>query len=271
MKVAVAHNNNPETLKVAKHLKELLKENHIIYDAKYPDIVITVGGDGTLINAFHRYANQVDSIKFIGVHTGHLGFYTDWHSYDVDKMVEALKLQQAEAAKYPLLDVTLITYAGDEKHFLALNESAIKRVSHTLEADIYIDDQLFENFRGDGVCVSTPTGSTAYSKSLGGAVIHPELKALQMTEIASINNRVFRTLSAPIVIAPDQKITVIPNTDHFVMTIDGERTNVMNAKKIIYQISRHSIQFDRFGHHHFWSRVKTAFISDNGENDHDDV
>lgn len=265
MKVAIAHNNYKNTLEVVAHLKDLLSKKNIVYDEKYPDIVITVGGDGTLINAFHRYANQVDSIRFIGVHTGHLGFYTDWRNYDIDKMVDALLLQKGESAKYPLLDVKMITESNEERHFLALNESAIKRVSHTLEADVYIEDQLFENFRGDGLCVSTPTGSTAYSKSLGGAVIHPGLKALQMTEIASINNRVFRTLSAPIVIAPDQWITIVPNTDHFVMTIDGERKDVRNAKKIIYRISKHSIQFDRFGHHHFWSRVKTAFINDEEE------
>lgn len=267
MKVAIAHNNNPVTLEVVAHLKQLLEKEKVIYDEKYPDIVITVGGDGTLINAFHRYSNQVDSIRFIGVHTGHLGFYTDWRNYDIQKMVEALTLKKGASAKYPLLDVTMITYGGERRHFLALNESAIKRVSHTLEADVYIDDHLFENFRGDGLCVSTPTGSTAYSKSLGGAVIHPALKALQMTEIASINNRVFRTLSSPIVIAPSQWITIVPNTDHLIMTLDGERTNVQNAKKIIYRISSHSIQFDRFGHHHFWNRVKTAFISDNNDDD----
>ena len=266
MRVTIAHNNNEKTLKVVKHLRECLEEKNVVFDAKYPDVVITVGGDGTLINAFHRYENQVDSIRFIGVHTGHLGFYTDWRNYDVEKMVDALTLRKAESAKYPLLEVNLITESGEEKRYLALNESAVKRVSHTLEANVYIDDQLFENFRGDGLCVSTPTGSTAYSKSLGGAVIHPRLKALQMTETASINNRVFRTLSAPIVIAPDQWITIVPNSDHFVMTIDGERIDVRNAKKIVYRISGHVIQFDRFGHHHFWSRVQDAFIGENNGN-----
>jgi NAD+ kinase len=88
-----------------------------------------------------------------------------------------------------------------------------------------------------------------------------------MTEIASINNRVFRTLSSPIVIAPDQWISIVPNADHFVMTVDGARIDVRNAKKIEYRISRHSIQFDQFGHHHFWSRVQNAFIGDNEKND----
>lgn len=262
MKVTIAHNNYDKTLQTVAYLKKLLKEKDVIFDAKYPDVVISVGGDGTLINAFHRYENQVDSVRFVGVHTGHLGFYTDWRNYDVDKMVDALLLTDGEVAKYPLLEIKMLTESGETRYHLAVNESAVKRVSHTLEADIYINDELFENFRGDGLCVSTPTGSTAYSKSLGGAVIHPRLKALQMTEIASINNRVFRTLSAPIVIAPDQWITIVPNADHFVMTVDGARIDVRNAKKIEYRISHHSIQFDRFGHHHFWSRVQDAFIGD---------
>ena len=262
MKVTIAHNNYDKTLQTVAYLKKLLKEKDVIFDAKYPDVVISVGGDGTLINAFHRYENQVDSVRFVGVHTGHLGFYTDWRNYDVDKMVDALLLTDGEVAKYPLLEIKMLTESGETRYHLAVNESAVKRVSHTLEADVYINDELFENFRGDGLCVSTPTGSTAYSKSLGGAVIHPRLKALQMTEIASINNRVFRTLSAPIVIAPDQWITIVPNADHFVMTVDGARNDFRNAKKIEYRISHHSIQFDRFGHHRFWSRVQDAFIGD---------
>ncbi|WEV39110.1 NAD kinase [Lactobacillus sp. ESL0680] len=266
MKITIAHNTNEETLRVVAHLKKLLQQkDDVVFDAKYPDVVITVGGDGTLINAFHRYETQISSIRFIGIHTGHLGFYTDWRSDDVDKMVDALFLRQPESTNYPLLEVELETEAGEKRHFLALNESAVKRVSHTLEANVYIEGQLFENFRGDGLCVSTPTGSTAYNKSLGGAVIHPRLKALQMAEIASINNRVFRTLSSPIVIAPDQWITIVPDANHLVMTVDGQHIDVYNAKKITYRISQKVIQFDRFGHTRFWSRVQSAFIGDKND------
>ena len=263
MRITIAHNTNQETLKVVAHLRKLLEtKKGVVFDAKYPDVVITVGGDGTLINAFHRYENQISSIRFIGIHTGHLGFYTDWQGPDVDKMVDALFLREPESAAYPLLDVKLLTEAGEKKHFLALNESAVKRISHTLEAKVYIDNQLFENFRGDGLCISTPTGSTGYNKSIGGAVIDPRLHALQLAEIASIYNRIFRTLSSPIVLAPEQWITVVPKADHFVMTVDGRRINVRNAKRIDYRISSKEIHFDRFGHTHFWSRVQSAFIGD---------
>ena len=63
-------------------------------------------------------------------------------------------------------------------------------------ADLTINGVDFERFRGDGITVSTPTGSTAYNKSLGGAVLHPTIEALQIAEIASLNNRVYRTLGS---------------------------------------------------------------------------
>ena len=62
MKVTIAHNNYDKTLKTVAYLKEILKKKNVVFDAKYPDVVISVGGDGTLINAFHRYENQVDSV-----------------------------------------------------------------------------------------------------------------------------------------------------------------------------------------------------------------
>ena len=203
MKVALVYNNKVETLAVVRALEKLLEARKIEIDTDQ---------------------NLVDKIRFIGVHTGHLGFYTDWRNFEINKMVDNLTKKQPSSASYPLLELIITTGAGEKKKLLALNEATIKRVSKTLKADVYIRDQFFESFKGDGLCVSTPTGSTAYSKSLGGAVIHPRLKALQMTEIASINNRVFRTLSSPIVIAPDEWITIKPETgsdDHYVVTFDG--------------------------------------------------
>lgn len=261
MKVAIVNNSHKKTIEVVEHLKKLLAEKKISLDEEHPDVVISVGGDGTLLSAFHKYEKLIDSVRFIGVHTGHLGFYTDWRNYDIDQMVDALCTTAPSTSSYPLLELTLVMDDGRQEQFLALNETSIKRISKTLVANIYIKGELFENFRGDGICVSTPTGSTAYSKALGGAVIHPRLKALQMTEIASINNRVFRTIGSPIVIAPDEWITILPNDGHnLIMIIDGHRIPVDHVNRVIYRISKKRIHFDKFGHHHFWSRVGDAFI-----------
>lgn len=146
MKVTIAHNNYDKTLATVARLKDILQKKNVVFDAKYPDVVITVGGDGTLINAFHRYENQVDSVRFIGIHTGHLGFYTDWRNYDIDKMVDALLLTKGEPAKYPLLEIKMLTESGETRYHLAVNESAVKRVSHTLEADVYIMMNYLKTF-----------------------------------------------------------------------------------------------------------------------------
>mgnify|MGYP003034774816 FL=1 len=154
------------------------------------------------------------------------------------------------------------TYAdATSAHYLALNESTLKRLNGTMRTEVYIKGDFFESFRGDGLCVSTPTGSTAYSKSNGGAVIHPRLDALQMTEIASINNRVFRTLSSPIITAPDEWVTLEPTgRDDYVMTVDQFVINPPTIKQIRYKIAKERIHFARYRHMHFWDRVEDAFI-----------
>lgn len=67
-------------------------------------------------------------------------------------------------------------------------------------ADVMVSDVILERFRGDGLSVSTPTGSTAYNKSLGGALLYPTIEAMQLAEISSLNNRVYRTLGSSIVV-----------------------------------------------------------------------
>ena len=199
-KIAIVSNRQSQSQMVSKILAEKLLKNHFPIDEKNPDVVISVGGDGTLLKAFHQFESQLDKVKFIGVHTGHLGFYTDWRDYEIAQLIENLLKDESKSVNYPILDIEIEFFNGEKASYKALNESTIRRVNRTLVGDIYISGNKFEKFRGDGLSVSTPTGSTAYNKSVGGAVIHPSIKAIQLTEIASLNNIVFRTLGSPIII-----------------------------------------------------------------------
>src|SRR5699024_6433816 len=211
MKIGIVQNQTPKSEAVYHKLRQLLKKNGLEVNNEEPDIVISIGGDGTLLSAFHKYTHRLDRTRFIGVHTGHLGFYTDWREYQLEELVESLLEDEGESISYPLLQVEMTCEEEKvTKRFLALNEATIKLIDGTLVCDVYIKEEYFESFRGDGLCVSTPTGSTGYNKSIGGAVIHPRLEALQMTELASLNNRVFRTLSSPLIIAPDEWIQLTP-------------------------------------------------------------
>ncbi|GEK06023.1 NAD kinase [Schleiferilactobacillus harbinensis] len=261
MKIAIFSNDKQKSRMFRRKLMRELRRLDIVVTNQDPDIVITVGGDGTLLSAFHRYAHQIDHIRFIGVHTGHLGFYTDWRDYELPELVEALANDSGQSVSYPLLDVVIQYFDQTKEHYIALNESTIRRVNKTMKTDVYIRSELFESFRGDGLCISTPTGSTAYSKSLGGAVLHPRLEALQMAEIASINNRLFRTLSSPIVIAPDEDITLRPDAqEDYILTIDSFTHRERPISQVTFRVAKERIHFARYRHMHFWDRVEDAFI-----------
>ncbi len=264
LKVAVIHSHVPKSLEAAEKLYLLLEERGHKIDRDSPDIVISIGGDGTLLSAFHLYNHKLDQIRFLGVHTGHLGFYTDWRDYELEELVNSLCSDPGKSVSYPLLDV-LIKYSNGkpDKHFLALNESTIKRGNRTMVADVSIKGELFERFRGDGLSVSTPTGSTAYNKSIGGAVLHPSINAFQLAEIASLNNRVFRTLGSPVIVAKEEWLEIkLQKSADYQVTIDQFNIQQDEIESIEYKIAEERIHFASYRHMHFWHRVRDAFIGE---------
>lgn len=229
-----------------------------------PDYIISIGGDGTLLSAFHHYERFINQSQFIGIHTGHLGFYADWLGEEVNQVLESIldAETQTDSVSYPLLEI-VIRFKGDsQKRFLALNEFAIRSKNGTVVCDVYLRDYKFETFRGDGVCISTPTGSTGLNKSLGGAVIHPSVEAMQMSEMASLNNVVYRTLSSPIIVPKEEWITLKPvQVDHhFFMSIDNIVLEGQKIDSIRLQIAPERIHFSSCRHLDFWDRVESSFI-----------
>ena len=263
-KVWIIKNNYQRTLTIASELEALCIEAGFVFDEAHPDIVISVGGDGTMLAALHYYETQLDTVRFIGLHTGHLGFYTDFQEHELEKLIEAIKHETPEEAfRYPLLKVKIQFTDGEVKTHLALNESIIKRASKTLVADVEISDFLFEKFRGDGLAVSTPTGSTAYNKSIGGAVMHPRVKAFQVTEVASLNNLVYRTLGAPMIIAAKDTVTfVLENANDYLLTVDQLEFFYDKIASVTYSLDGGEIAFVNGGHTGFWHRVKNSFIGE---------
>jgi NAD+ kinase len=263
-KVALLASRNPKSEVVSKELWKRLREENFILTPKNPDIVISIGGDGMLLSAFHKYEKLIDRVRFVGIHTGHLGFYTDYRDFEVENLVENLKLDTGARVSYPILNVKVKMTDGRIVEMKALNEATIKRLSKTMVADIIINNVPFERFRGDGISVSTPTGSTAYNKSLGGAVLHPTIEAMQIAEVASLNNRVYRTLGSSIVVPKKDKIVIEPkHSDRYSIAVDNKTIIYDNIDCIEYQIDNSKIHFVATpSHTSFWNRVKDAFIGE---------
>ena len=263
-KIAIVSNYKKHSQDLAQELMRKLRAAGFILTLKNPDIVISIGGDGMLLSAFHRFEKQLDRVRFIGVHTGHLGFYTDYQDFELDQLIQNLKMDQGSRISYPILNVKVLLENGDSFNMKALNESTLKRSDRTMVADVHINRVHFERFRGDGISISTPTGSTAYNKSLGGAVLHPSIEALQIAEMASLNNNIYRTLGSPIIVPKKDKIEVIPTrTDRHTVTIDNRTYTYKNIKKVEYQMDHSKIHFVATpSHTSFWNRVKDAFIGE---------
>lgn len=264
-RVAIVANGKYQSRRVASKLFAVFKEDKGFYlSKKDPDIVISIGGDGMLLSAFHTYEKILDKVRFVGIHTGHLGFYTDYRDFEVEKLIENLRADKGCKASYPVLRAKITLDDGRVVKARALNEVAIKRIEKTMVADVVIDKVKLERFRGDGISVSTPTGSTAYNKSLGGAILHPTMEAMQLTEISSLNNRVYRTLGSSVIVPKKDKIEIIPKRQGvYTVSIDNKTMHYKNVSKIEYCIDNKKIGFVATPFHtSFWERVRDAFIGE---------
>jgi len=227
-----------------------------------PDVVFSFGGDGTMLGAIHKYKDKLENIKFVGVNTGRLGFYTDFEIDELPFVYNIIKTQEYDLNKFNLLEYKL---QSEKKELVgyAVNDLVFTNPIHTQIIDVMINGKYFETFRGTGVLISPPTGSTAYNKSLGGSVIDPHVKAIQLTEIAPINNRVYKSLNSPLVLSEKSKIELKLTSDsNLYLSVDGQYLEFKNLKTISVKLSDKTATFIVKKNTDFFDRVKRSFLSD---------
>lgn len=151
------------------------------------DCAIVLGGDGTMIHAASRLAQK--SIPVFGVNLGHVGFLAGAEAGDLDRALSMLVAGEYHIEERMMLDVL----KGDSFFDTSLNDVVVTRsgFSRIISVLVYVNDRPVFTYRGDGVIVSTPTGSTGYSLSAGGPIVVPTAKAILVTPICphSLNTR----------------------------------------------------------------------------------
>lgn len=171
---------------------------------KYCDLMIVVGGDGSLLHATR--AALPHDVPMIGINRGRLGFLTDIRPNEINTLLAAvLEGEYIEETRF-LLDARIFHDKNVLTSDMALNDVVLTPgdVSHMIEFEIFINDEFVLNQRADGIIVATPTGSTAYALSGGGPIIHPQLNAIVLVPMFP------HTLSSrPIVIDSTSKINII--------------------------------------------------------------
>lgn len=245
---------------IAAELKNKLK-GILEYDDSTPDLIISVGGDGTMLYALHQFYHLVSNVYFLGVHTGTLGFYTDYMASEVDQLVNDIKEDKYEISKRSILETTLYTSTSEKKYY-SLNEVRIENTHYTQVLDVYINNEHLETFRGNGICVSTPSGSTAYNKSLGGSVIHPCLQAMQLTEIAGIHHNAYRSLGSSLILGSDHVITLkAKDAKDAILGVDQHVYPLEDFNKVEIRLANSTMKCIQYRPLTFVSRIRRSFIT----------
>ena len=168
------------------------------------DLVIAVGGDGTLLYAAGLVAER--DIPLLGINRGRLGFLTDVLPQDMVASIDAVLAGQCVADRRPLLQARLHSPQGDESSRLALNDVVFNRLEtgRMLNFETRIDGRYVNSHGGDGMVVATATGSTAYALSCGGPIVEPQLDVLVVAPISP------HTLSdRPILVSGSSRIDIV--------------------------------------------------------------
>jgi NAD+ kinase len=222
---------------------------------KHSDLVIVVGGDGTLLHAARVLSKQ--NIPLLGINLGRLGFLVDISPDEmIQSLNEILNGQYEQECRF-LLEVSMGDESSGKQNILAFNDVVLHKwnIARMIEFQTYVDDQLVNDQRSDGLIVSTPTGSTAYALSGGGPLLHPSLNAIVMVPICphTLSNR-------PIVVDGDSMIEIRLDPSHaedVQITCDGQATiPAMPGEVIHIRKSAQSVRLIHPNNYNYYSILR---------------
>ena len=230
---------------------ELVKYGFEIVEKDF-DLAISVGGDGSFLRMVNS-TNFNESIYYIGVNSGTLGFLQEIDIKDTVDFVKRLNTNNYKIEDISIQETKIIT---EDKimEFKSLNEIVVRnREFKTLKIPVYVDDELLENFNGDGILLSTSTGTTAYNMSFGGSIVYNTLATLSITPIAPLNNKVYNTLPNSVIIPSLKVVSLIPNKKyrHLFFQIDGRNYFIDNVVKVMTKVGKKNIKCIRMNDFHF--------------------
>lgn len=192
------------------------------------DFLVSFGGDGTLISTVRRSFDF--DIPILGVHAGNLGFLADLSLDELDSFVEKIITNRYRVDERAVLEATVIKNAKKIKMY-AFNDIVLTRtrVSNMIHIETLIDSKPFNTYYGDGVIVSTPTGSTAYNLSAGGPVLFPMSNVFALTPICphSLTQR-------PVVLPGRFAIEMKTSEERALIIIDGQDVHELGLGESVH-------------------------------------
>lgn len=208
-----------------KSSAKMINQNGLDFDlmCQKSDFLISIGGDGTLLGVVRKSFKY--NLPVLGINLGTLGFLTDLKLEDLPSFIEDLLINDYKIEPRMMIEAQI----GNKK-FIAFNDIVISRknLSSMLEIKAKIDKKEFNTYYGDGLIVSTPSGSTAYNLSVGGPIVYPLTNAFIITPVAahSLTQR-------PIVVPADFEIEFKTPSHEATVIVDGQDLYDLKQNEIV--------------------------------------
>ena len=234
----------PDIKKVKKVKPEKLSE---------ADLLVVLGGDGTILEVAQSVAKE--NTPVLGINLGHLGFLSSAEDFSKE-MFEEIFAGNYSIRECMMLSAEVVEKGKTVEKFTALNDIVLKgELARMINIDLDIDGTNTNNYPADGVIIATATGSTAYSLSAGGAIVHPELDAIIITPICP------HTLKARCMIVPDSKTVQVsfsePYRNNAVLNVDGEGNLVLSENASVrVEKSKYKVKFINLNKRNFYDIIR---------------
>ncbi len=225
------------------------------------DLIMVLGGDGTFLTVAGMYGPA--EIPLLGVNLGHLGFLTEVEMGDLESALEKLVQGDYQVEKRSMLSARVLRHGETVSQALVLNDVVIGKgpLARIIHLEVSVEGVSIGSYRGDGLIVATPTGSTGYSLSAGGPIVAPNVDLIVITPICphTLNVR-------PIVVARDSLVTVDIKTcqqDTF-MTLDGQQSFMLDcADRLEITNSDHQTSLVRLSGKNFFEILAKKIMAQN--------
>ena len=236
-------------LKALGHKATVLNEAQRFQNVQF---VITFGGDGTILRAARIVCKK--NIPILSVHLGGLGLLTEISITEIERAVKLIQEKKYHLDSRMMLEAAVLKNNKILKSSIALNDVVIGKssIARTIKLEAYVGGKSIANYVGDGLVISTPTGSTAYNFAVNGPIIPPQGKSYIISPICP-----HRAANRSIVL--DEPVLIkIQKGDEMLMTIDGQETFKLDRDEIIkIQKSKYKTDFIRLKEYNIWELLRS--------------
>jgi len=267
--IFVFFNNNNVEMAIESNFLNMLYEKKIVekeyntfssydeLDSSY-DMLISIGGDGTMLRAVTLVRNS--GIPILGINAGRLGFLATVQKENIAAFMKIVIDKKYKISKRTLLS---ITNSPENKAIeglnFALNEISVSRKDTTsmITIDTYLNDEFLNSYWADGLIIATPTGTTGYSLSCGGPILTPDVKSLVITPIAPHN------LNARPLVVPDTteiRLKVSGREEQYLVSLDSRITTVKNDSTLTIKKTNFEINMVEIPEETFLKTLRTKLL-----------